>query len=162
MISLSRTKINDIYELLSAPETKLFLNSNKYEHDQAQRFFKSYLNGTYEEKLQKHTEQSFGYTQRTNEELRCEFLNKQMDLFYIMMQEKRQKLPAFQMKRLILEKIEYNQVLLISGETGCGKTTQVCCNYNGSFHAKSPRCIEPSRILIKPAVIRVVLCFTKE
>ncbi|XP_046753641.1 ATP-dependent DNA/RNA helicase DHX36 [Diprion similis] len=37
----------------------------------------------------------------------------------------REKLPAFKMRRQVLELIEKNQVVVISGETGCGKTTQV-------------------------------------
>lgn len=37
----------------------------------------------------------------------------------------RRKLPSFQRQEAILEMIRSNQVSLISGETGCGKTTQV-------------------------------------
>ena len=37
----------------------------------------------------------------------------------------REKLPIFDKKQIILEKIRSNQVVLIKGETGCGKTTQV-------------------------------------
>ena len=37
----------------------------------------------------------------------------------------RENLPIFDMKQIILEKIRSNQVVLIKGETGCGKTTQV-------------------------------------
>lgn len=41
------------------------------------------------------------------------------------MLKKRTTLPAFNMRKQILDMIEANQVVLISGETGCGKTTQV-------------------------------------
>lgn len=44
---------------------------------------------------------------------------------YLKMQELREKLPAYQHKEEILEAIEKNQVVLIEGNTGCGKTTQV-------------------------------------
>ena len=37
----------------------------------------------------------------------------------------REKLPAFAKKEELLDVIKNNQVLVISGETGCGKTTQV-------------------------------------
>lgn len=37
----------------------------------------------------------------------------------------REKLPAFQKRTEILEEVDKAQVLLITGETGCGKTTQV-------------------------------------
>ncbi|XP_068081354.1 ATP-dependent DNA/RNA helicase DHX36 isoform X2 [Anabrus simplex] len=39
--------------------------------------------------------------------------------------EFRKKLPAFERRFEILQLIEENQVVVISGETGCGKTTQV-------------------------------------
>lgn len=37
----------------------------------------------------------------------------------------RSKLPIFSMKEQILEAIDQNSVILIRGNTGCGKTTQV-------------------------------------
>ncbi|KAK7268103.1 hypothetical protein RIF29_20790 [Crotalaria pallida] len=37
----------------------------------------------------------------------------------------RQKLPAFKMKSEFLKAVQENQVLVVSGETGCGKTTQL-------------------------------------
>ncbi|EFJ25900.1 hypothetical protein SELMODRAFT_98495, partial [Selaginella moellendorffii] len=37
----------------------------------------------------------------------------------------RKKLPAFKMKDEILQAVSQNQVLVVSGETGCGKTTQL-------------------------------------
>ncbi|XP_015577824.1 DExH-box ATP-dependent RNA helicase DExH1 isoform X2 [Ricinus communis] len=41
------------------------------------------------------------------------------------MQSFREKLPAFKMKGEFLKAVAENQVLVISGETGCGKTTQL-------------------------------------
>ena len=37
----------------------------------------------------------------------------------------REKLPAYQQRELIVNTIDKNQVVVISGETGCGKSTQV-------------------------------------
>lgn len=37
----------------------------------------------------------------------------------------RKRLPAYKMQTSILNLVNNNQVVLISGETGCGKTTQV-------------------------------------
>ncbi|OIW12193.1 hypothetical protein TanjilG_28601 [Lupinus angustifolius] len=37
----------------------------------------------------------------------------------------REKLPAFKMKSEFLKAVQKNQVLVVSGETGCGKTTQL-------------------------------------
>ncbi|XP_068342386.1 DExH-box ATP-dependent RNA helicase DExH1 isoform X1 [Pyrus communis] len=41
------------------------------------------------------------------------------------MQSFREKLPAFKMKSEFLKAVSENQVLVVSGETGCGKTTQL-------------------------------------
>jgi len=38
-----------------------------------------------------------------------------------------QALPIYQMKDVIIKAINDNRVLMISGETGSGKTTQACC-----------------------------------
>ncbi|XP_041377673.1 ATP-dependent DNA/RNA helicase DHX36-like isoform X2 [Gigantopelta aegis] len=56
---------------------------------------------------------------------RMALLDKQTDQKYRHMLEFRKKLPSYNMKEEILQKIQNNQVLVISGETGCGKTTQV-------------------------------------
>jgi len=40
--------------------------------------------------------------------------------------KKRSELPIFGMKDQIMESINDNPVVLIRGNTGCGKTTQVC------------------------------------
>uniref|UniRef100_A0A0E0BBK8 RNA helicase n=1 Tax=Oryza glumipatula TaxID=40148 RepID=A0A0E0BBK8_9ORYZ len=42
-----------------------------------------------------------------------------------LMQSFRDKLPAFKMREEFLKAVAANQVLVISGETGCGKTTQL-------------------------------------
>lgn len=56
----------------------------------------------------------------------CEDLtNKSFDEKYVDMLEKRQKLPAFQRRNDIIAAVRDNQVVLIEGSTGCGKTTQV-------------------------------------
>lgn len=60
-----------------------------------------------------------------DEELLDEFFNKSLSPDYIEMLEFRQKLPAYQHKDEIIELIEKHQVILIEGNTGCGKTTQV-------------------------------------
>lgn len=44
---------------------------------------------------------------------------------YSNMLEFRKKLPAYNRREEILDLLKHNQVILISGETGCGKTTQV-------------------------------------
>ncbi|XP_012229810.1 putative ATP-dependent RNA helicase DHX57 isoform X2 [Linepithema humile] len=53
------------------------------------------------------------------------FKNKWKSSNYKKMQEVRKKLPAWSNTNEILETVDKNQVVIISGETGCGKSTQV-------------------------------------
>ena len=40
-----------------------------------------------------------------------------------------QNLPIYQFKSDIIETIRQNQVVVVAGDTGCGKSTQVCADY---------------------------------
>ncbi|XP_059476225.1 ATP-dependent DNA/RNA helicase DHX36 [Neocloeon triangulifer] len=57
--------------------------------------------------------------------LQKELEKKQLDFRYIKMKQDRAKLPAADKCDEILNAVQENQVIVISGETGCGKTTQV-------------------------------------
>ncbi|XP_013390107.2 ATP-dependent RNA helicase DHX36-like isoform X2 [Lingula anatina] len=56
---------------------------------------------------------------------RNELAKKEQSTRYIEMQKFRSQLPSYGMRKEIVDVIEKNQVVVISGETGCGKTTQV-------------------------------------
>uniref|UniRef100_A0AAX7SM79 Putative ATP-dependent RNA helicase DHX57 n=1 Tax=Astatotilapia calliptera TaxID=8154 RepID=A0AAX7SM79_ASTCA len=60
-----------------------------------------------------------------NSKLCKEFSRKQSSRRYSSMLEQRKNLPAWQEKEHILDVLDQCQVLVISGMTGCGKTTQV-------------------------------------
>ncbi|XP_067851023.1 ATP-dependent DNA/RNA helicase DHX36 [Heptranchias perlo] len=60
-----------------------------------------------------------------DEELREDLLKKTTNPRYLELKKFRVKLPSYTMKEEIVDLISGNQVLVISGETGCGKTTQV-------------------------------------
>lgn len=66
---------------------------------------------------------------RSIETLDQQFLNElksKLDLpKYRQILKQREKLPSFKVQDKIMELINSNQIVLISGETGCGKTTQV-------------------------------------
>lgn len=53
------------------------------------------------------------------------FQDKQKNSYYLKMLEGRKKLPAWAMKDEIVGTINKHQVVVISGDTGCGKSTQV-------------------------------------
>lgn len=68
-----------------------------------------------------------------NKSLKEEHIQKQNLAQYKNMLEFRKNLPAYKKREEILRAVKENQVTVISGETGCGKTTQVsflkltCC-----------------------------------
>ncbi|XP_030071962.1 ATP-dependent DNA/RNA helicase DHX36 [Microcaecilia unicolor] len=60
-----------------------------------------------------------------NQQLKIELRKKRTNYRYLEMQKFREKLPSFFMRKELVHLINNNQVVVISGETGCGKTTQV-------------------------------------
>uniref|UniRef100_A0A667Z8V9 ATP-dependent DNA/RNA helicase DHX36 n=1 Tax=Myripristis murdjan TaxID=586833 RepID=A0A667Z8V9_9TELE len=57
--------------------------------------------------------------------LKRDLQGKKLDLKYQEMLEFRKKLPSYAMREEVVELINCNRVVVVSGETGCGKTTQV-------------------------------------
>ena len=67
-----------------------------------------------------------GEERRVSEALRRDLLHKQRtSREYAELLQKREKLPAYQMRAEIVDAIARHQIVVISGDTGCGKTTQV-------------------------------------
>ncbi|NXQ75194.1 DHX36 helicase, partial [Quiscalus mexicanus] len=60
-----------------------------------------------------------------DEQLKEDLMKKRSDPRYIEMQRFREKLPSYGMREELVKLINSNRVTVISGETGCGKTTQV-------------------------------------
>ncbi|KAL0973520.1 hypothetical protein UPYG_G00205200 [Umbra pygmaea] len=84
----------------------------------------------HEERMRKdkHLEYLFQEVVRENaldEQLRRDMERKRADPKYLDMLKFREKLPSFGKKEELVELIRSSQVLVVSGETGCGKTTQV-------------------------------------
>ncbi len=65
------------------------------------------------------------FVPRADDRLRRSFEETKRGRQYQTMLEFRRKLPAYKMREELVELIRSNQVVVISGETGCGKTTQV-------------------------------------
>merc|ERR1719322_1678230 len=61
----------------------------------------------------------------SDERLASEYRKQRMSKGYSSMFEFRKKLPAYKQRRELIELVNSNQVVVVSGETGCGKTTQV-------------------------------------
>jgi len=59
-----------------------------------------------------------------NTRLLNQFKEKENNPKYIEMLKYREKLPSYKYQHPIIEGLEENQVIIISGETGCGKSTQ--------------------------------------
>eukprot|EP00939_MAST-03C_sp_MAST-3C-sp1_P003634 g3634.t1 len=62
---------------------------------------------------------------RMNEQLRRDHSKRQRGVAYKKMLGQRERLPAYQRREIIAKLIRNNQVCVVSGETGCGKTTQL-------------------------------------
>ncbi|NWI79689.1 DHX36 helicase, partial [Dryoscopus gambensis] len=60
-----------------------------------------------------------------DERLKEDLMKKRSDPRYIEMQRFREKLPSYGMREELVKLINSHRVTVISGETGCGKTTQV-------------------------------------
>ena len=59
----------------------------------------------------------------------------------------KKELPIFLFKEEILEKIEKNRIIIISGNTGCGKSTQVPQYIFDSNEKNSILMTQPRRII---------------
>lgn len=57
------------------------------------------------------------------------WFSKSSSSSYRKMQKSRENLPIRNFRDLLLKIIEDNQVVIVCGETGCGKSTQVCASY---------------------------------
>lgn len=62
---------------------------------------------------------------KENIRLKAEFAKQQKLKAYLEMEAVRKELPAFNQRQQVINAIEQNQVTVISGATGCGKSTQV-------------------------------------
>ncbi|XP_069705785.1 ATP-dependent DNA/RNA helicase DHX36 [Periplaneta americana] len=121
---------NDIKPGPSREEDKQDLPVDRYSHIGESAFKRKFLQnitGNIEEKLENSLLR--GKLLADNKELdtiyKRELLSKQSSIHYQKMMEFRSNLPTFKMRDQIIEHIDQNQVIVINGETGCGKTTQV-------------------------------------
>lgn len=105
-------------------------SSDKYvnikDSDFKHRFIKS-VSGSLEEKIKEGAHSSSLRKLPTlDERYKNELLEKyENNRQFNDLMEFRKKLPAFEKRQEIVEALEKSNVILISGETGCGKTTQV-------------------------------------
>lgn len=91
---------------------------------------------------------------KEDEKLAKLFLAKMKDARYIRMLQTRRNLPAWNKMSEILQNVQRSQVVVISGETGCGKSTQVpqyilddwMANYESDKKHVEIICTQPRRI----------------
>ncbi|KAL6449085.1 hypothetical protein ACFW04_000652 [Cataglyphis niger] len=105
-------------------------HDDKYHHihdSQFKRKFLEIINGDIEHNLAKaiNMESELQRNSDIDKILLNEYKDKQIQSDYQNMLKFRLKLPAYHKKSEILQLVKDNQVVVISGETGCGKTTQV-------------------------------------
>ncbi|XP_017786910.1 PREDICTED: ATP-dependent RNA helicase DHX36-like [Nicrophorus vespilloides] len=120
-VLLPESKQKEIQKLLEATKDAPFNKHNvnsKFETN-----FMKVLHGNINDKLSEV--KTFESNKNADQLLQIEYSKKQTDPKYRHMQQQRQRLPAYKMRSEILKAVAENQVVIISGETGCGKTTQV-------------------------------------
>ncbi|KAJ8680609.1 hypothetical protein QAD02_016396 [Eretmocerus hayati] len=103
---------------------------SKYDHindSQFKRKFLSIISGSLSDNLERalRVQPKLCKNEDIDRELFNNMDRKRSSSEYQRMLEQRKRLPAFNKRDEILDMIDRNQVVLISGETGCGKTTQV-------------------------------------
>lgn len=128
-IIFSDAKVLEIKKMLknSSIENLCSVSNDPYaymEDSSFKRNFLSTINGNILDRL-KETTSKIGQKTIQDEKLFEEYQAKQSNVQYKQMMDKRKALPAFKKKDELIRIIEENQVVLVSGETGCGKTTQV-------------------------------------
>ncbi|VVC42551.1 Hypothetical protein CINCED_3A018746 [Cinara cedri] len=99
----------------------------KLEDSNFKKIFLNNITGTMEENLVASIQSNMKLQndEVKNDRLKKDLEDKKENPKYRSMCAVRRKLPSYKKKDEILELIRKNQVILISGETGCGKTTQM-------------------------------------
>jgi ATP-dependent RNA helicase DHX36 len=155
-ILLSAAKKDQIQKVLNSTSLQnLFtVDGGSYDHVADSIFKRDFLrviNETIDEKLMKNPSISV-QDERLSERLYEEYMSKQDNVKYNKMNKKRKKLPSYNMKDEILKVVNESQIVVISGETGCGKTTQVAQFILDDFIEKKKGseckilCTQPRRI----------------
>ncbi|CAG9773153.1 unnamed protein product [Ceutorhynchus assimilis] len=159
-ILISQNKKNAIEQLLDETSnlhpTSSSDKSGSYKHLEETEFkheFLKHKGGSIIDKLKSiHESRSKFKNIIEDDRLLLDMQRKESSSNYKKMLEFRSKLPSMKMKDEILNLIEHNQVTVISGETGCGKTTQVAQFILDDFIKKSKGseckiiCTQPRRI----------------
>uniref|UniRef100_A0A0C9RKH2 RNA helicase n=1 Tax=Fopius arisanus TaxID=64838 RepID=A0A0C9RKH2_9HYME len=115
---------------LTFPNSNLKDLEKKYSHIADSEFKREFLNvisGNFQENLAISQLLASNLVENRNldDEFKLEQQKRESCEDYIKMCQFRSKLPSYKMKYEILDQIQRNQVVMIDGETGCGKTTQV-------------------------------------
>ncbi|XP_044758152.1 ATP-dependent DNA/RNA helicase DHX36 [Coccinella septempunctata] len=125
-VSLTRAQKFEIKEVLKYVPDQVDCSSNSYSNirdSQFKREFLQNING----KLEDHIDSMEVEHQDSNLDqiLYDDLKQKHDNQRYSQMLKRRSTLPCYKVKDDIIKLVDSHQVILISGETGCGKTTQV-------------------------------------
>ncbi|XP_058808808.1 ATP-dependent DNA/RNA helicase DHX36 [Phymastichus coffea] len=128
LIEIPERPFNKSFNIKQEDEQKYF--ESRYNHINDSQFKRKFLNiikGNLQDNLNKALISAPKLRRDENVDIKLlDELNRQKSTNqYRKMLEFRKKLPAYEKQKEILDLIKHNQVILISGETGCGKTTQV-------------------------------------
>ncbi|XP_071450154.1 ATP-dependent DNA/RNA helicase DHX36-like [Hetaerina americana] len=130
MVEEERTGVQDDRKKMPPPPPKVDVEQ-KYGHIRESAFKRNLIeNINANLDAERGVEEGPSERPITNEKLDLEFkeellLKMENDQCYQNMLKFRKKLPSYEMRDQIIDLINNNQVVVVSGETGCGKTTQV-------------------------------------
>lgn len=102
--------------------------------------YEDIITGTFDEKLDESLAKGVSINMCTEniQELNTRFYEEYQDMLvrkkYKQMKEFRDRLPTYKKSKELLDVINNSQVVVISGETGCGKSTQVIFLFYSSFY----------------------------
>ena len=114
-----KSHLQESKEYFLDQDDPLFPKSSELENSGSSHYKKGSTN------KRNRNEMTMEDTIKQNNEIKAKFMDKQKNQQYLKMKEARRKLPAWSKMNEVLETIHENQVTIISGETGCGKSTQV-------------------------------------
>ncbi|KAK5641598.1 hypothetical protein RI129_010145 [Pyrocoelia pectoralis] len=116
-VVLPESRRQKICEVLETENYTKYVNTTFKE-----KYYKT-LNGRIEDKL--NSVEEITPIPSIDEKLKEEFETRRNSAKYKDMLVVRKRLPSYGLKDEIVNLVKANQVILVSGETGCGKTTQV-------------------------------------
>ncbi|KAI1894656.1 hypothetical protein AGOR_G00118010, partial [Albula goreensis] len=124
-LTTSNVNTSQYVQVKEAPQLEEDVDEQEDQEEEAQVLVETESYVHLKKKMAKKYETRTEGLLQENCKLCKEYRRKQSSRRFISMLQERQKLPAWQERENILDLLKESQVLVVSGMTGCGKTTQI-------------------------------------